>query len=57
MKSNTKQSRDNEEKHYCAAFEEKYLPAFKQWMVIQKAEQTEEEATIAREAEVGQITC
>ena len=53
MKSNTKQSRDNEEKHYCATFEEKYLPAFKQWMVIQKAEQTEEEATIAREAEAG----
>ena len=53
MKSNTKQSRDNEEKHYCATFEEKYLPAFKEWMVIQKAEQTEEEATIAREAEAG----
>ena len=53
MKSNTKQSRDNEERHYCDLFEERYSPAFKEWMVIQKAKQTEEEATIAREAEVG----
>ena len=55
MKSNTKQSRENEERHYCDVFEAKYSDAFKGWMVIQKTEQTEEEATIAREAEVGQI--
>jgi hypothetical protein len=52
MKSNTKQSRDNEERHYCDEFEARYSDAFKEWMVIQKAKQTEEDATIAREAEV-----